>query len=168
MTPEELSQAIAETRDNALRELASLTSPEALERWRTTYLGRSSGITSLLRRVSSLPVEGRPEVGRLGNQARSLLEERLSQREEEVKSGVLSALGEAGRIDVTLPGRPLVMGRLHPITRTLREICQSFVTMGFQVVEGPEVEWDRYNFELLNIPTSGTSTRLRGWRWTRG
>jgi len=165
MTPEELSRAIAETRDNALRELASLASPEALERWRTTYLGRSSGITSLLRKVSSLPVEARPEVGRLGNQARSLLEERLSQREEEVKGGVLSALGEAGRIDVTLPGRPLMIGRLHPITRTLREICQSFVTMGFQVVEGPEVEWDRYNFELLNIPKGHAARDMWSTLW---
>ena len=165
MTSEDLSRSIEETQDKALQELASLTSLEDLGRWRVAYLGRGSGITALLRQVSSLPVEARPAIGRLGNQARSFLEERLAQREEEIKSGALSTLGESERIDVTLPGRPAMMGRLHPTTRILREICDCFVAMGFQVVEGLEVEWDRYNFEALNIPKGHAARDMWSTLW---
>lgn len=81
MTPEELIQAIAETREKALQELAQVDSLEALGRWRVAYLGRRSGLTKLLRQISALPPEARRQAGQLGNQARTLLEERLSQRE---------------------------------------------------------------------------------------
>jgi phenylalanyl-tRNA synthetase alpha chain len=165
MLSEDLSRSIEETQNEALQELASIDSLEGLEQWRVTYLGRGSGITSLLRQVASLPVEARPEVGRLGNQARTLLEERRSQRETDIKSGALSALGQSKRIDVTLPGRPVATGRLHPTTRILREICQAFVSMGFQVVEGPEVEWDKYNFEALNIPKGHAARDMWSTLW---
>jgi len=164
-TPEDLPQAIAETRDKALRELSDVDSPEALERWRVTYLGRRSGLTRLLRQISALAPEARRQVGLLGNQARSLLEERLARREQELKASVLSHLGELERLDVTLPGRPAVVGRLHPTIRMVREICDAFVAMGFQVVEGPEVEWDRYNFEMLNIPKGHAARDMWSTLW---
>jgi phenylalanyl-tRNA synthetase alpha chain len=104
-------------------------------------------------------------VGKLGNQARVLLEEHLAQRESEIKSGALSSLAQSERIDITLPGRPVVRGGLHPTTRILREICGSFEGMGFQVVEGPEVEWDRYNFEALNIPKGHAARDMWSTLW---
>ncbi len=69
-----------------------------------------------------------------------------------MREAELKTMAEQGRLDVTLPGRPVSLGRLHPTTQIVREICAAFVSMGFQVVEGPEVEWDHYNFEMLNIP----------------
>jgi phenylalanyl-tRNA synthetase alpha chain len=83
---------------------------------------------------------------------KALLEEGLAETEETLKVAALQAMAEQGRIDVTLPGKPISLGRLHPSTQILREICAAFVSMGFQVLEGPEVEFDHYNFEMLNIP----------------
>lgn len=165
MTPEELSRAITETRDAALRELESVMNVQQIEAWRVKYMGRGSGISRLLRQVASLPEAARREVGSLGNEARMLLEERLAERDKQVRSGALLALDKAERVDVTMPGRPVVLGRYHPITRILREICQSFVGMGFQVVEGPEVEWDKYNFEALNIPKGHAARDMWSTLW---
>ena len=144
-------QQVEELTSKALSELEPLAEPEALEKWRVSYLGRKGSLTQLLRGVSSLPVEERREAGSAANRAKNRLEGALSDKEEALKQQELSKrLGEA--IDVTLPGHPVELGRLHPTTQMLREICQAFNSMGFQVVEGPEVEWDYYNFEALNIP----------------
>jgi phenylalanyl-tRNA synthetase alpha subunit len=90
-------------------------------------------------------------VGAAGNETKQLLEQRLEERREALESERLGALA-TDAIDITLPGRPVRMGRYHPTTIIVREITDIFRGMGFQVVEGPEVEWDRYNFEALNIP----------------
>ena len=145
---QELDQATSQ----ALEELRAIQSLEALAPWRIAYLGRRGRLTQVLRSLGSLPLEERRGVGAAANQAKATLEEALEQREEELKGVVRQRRLEEERLDVTLPGRPLVSGRLHPITQIVREICATFVSMGFQVVEGPEVEWDRYNFEMLNIP----------------
>ena len=116
-------------------------------------LSRAQGeLTQVLRGLSSIAPEERRTVGAAANKVKDVLEERLAGAEESVKTAQLKALAEQGRIDVTLPGRTLPVGRLHPTTQMVREICDAFVSMGFQIVEGPEVEWDRYNFEMLNIP----------------
>jgi phenylalanyl-tRNA synthetase alpha chain len=99
-----------------------------------------------------LDLEQRRELGALGNRAKSVLEELLAQKTQELNQAQLSARLAQDRIDVTLPGRPTITGRLHPTTLIVREITDAFVAMGFSVVEGPEVEWDHYNFEMLNIP----------------
>ena len=144
-------QQVEDLASKALSELEPLAEPEELEKWRVSYLGRKGSLTQLLRGVSSLPVEERREAGSAANRAKNRLEGALSDKEEALKQQELSKrLGEA--IDVTLPGHPVELGRLHPTTQMLREICQAFNSMGFQVVEGPEVEWDYYNFEALNIP----------------
>ncbi len=146
-----MMQQVEELTSRALSELEPLAGPEALEQWRVSYLGRKGSLTQLLRGVSSLPVEERREAGSAANRAKNRLEGALSDKEEALKQQELSKrLGEA--IDVTLPGHPVELGRLHPTTQMLREICHAFNSMGFQVVEGPEVEWDYYNFEALNIP----------------
>ena len=142
---------VAELREAALSSLGSVGSIEELEQWRIDYLGRRGHLTQVLRGLGALPQEQRREVGAEANAAKTLLEEHLSQREQALKD-VEAAGGPKEAIDVTLPGWPVPSGGLHPTTLTAREICAAFSSMGFQVVEGPEVEWDRYNFEMLNIP----------------
>ena len=145
-------KVIEELREEAIKELEALTTPESLDAWRVSYLGRKGRLTAILRSIGGLPPEQRRSVGSLGNQARVTLEDRLSERAQSLKEATMGRLVEEDRIDVTLPGRPIATGRLHPTTQIVREICNAFVAMGFQIVEGPEVEWDKYNFEMLNIP----------------
>ena len=135
-----------------IHETEGLPSLPALERWRVAYLGRRGALTQALRAVGSLPVGVRGEVGAAGNAAKAALEAALQARQRALQEAELSAAEAAGAVDGTLPGWPLPAGGPHPTTRPIREICQAFASMGFEVVEGPEVEWDRYNFEMLNIP----------------
>jgi phenylalanyl-tRNA synthetase alpha chain len=132
--------------------LAASADEAALEAWRIAYLGRKGHLTLLLRSLAALPIEERREVGSIANRLRGSLEEALKARQEAVLHQRVAATIERGRLDVTLPGRPSPVGRLHPVTQTLREVLNAFVAMGFHVAEGPEVEWDRYNFEALRIP----------------
>lgn len=135
----------------ALRELESVKDTKELESWRVRYLGRKGELTMILRGLASLSLEERKAVGARANALKASFEDSFNQKEQSLREAEsASAKGEA--IDITLPGRPLPVGRLHPVTQTLREICDIFVSMGFQLVEGPEVEWDYYNFEALNIP----------------
>lgn len=138
-------------RESALTALDAAGSSDELDAWRIEYLGRSGRLTQVLRGVAQLPIEERKTVGAAGNAAKALLEERLAGRRSALEAAQMASLA-ADAIDVTLPGRPVAGGRHHPSTLVIREICEIFKGMGFQVVEGPEVEWDRYNFEMLNIP----------------
>jgi phenylalanyl-tRNA synthetase alpha chain len=152
MTTNNLLRNLEELQVKALDELKTSSSQEAVEQWRVAYMGRRGELTQVLRGLSPLAPEERRIVGAVANKVKTLLEERLAEAEEEIKNATLQAMAEQAGIDVTLPGRPVPLGRLHPTTQILREICAAFVSMGFQVVEGPEVEWDHYNFEMLNIP----------------
>ena len=143
---------LEELKLNALQELDGIGNIKELESWRVRYLSKKSHLTKLLRSLSTLPLAQRKTVGAYANQVKSHLEDSLRQKEQVLREAQLVASAKGEGIDITLPGHPLLMGRLHPITQTLYEICDIFVSMGFQVVEGPEVEWDYYNFEALNIP----------------
>lgn len=136
----------------ALSALDKLTSYDSLQEWRVLYMGRRGSLTAVLRQLGSLSPDERKTVGAAGNKLKTILEECLSSAEQRVKDAELHELASGAGLDVTLPGRPVVAGRLHPSTQIVREICTAFVSMGFQVSEGPEVEWDKYNFEKLNIP----------------
>ncbi len=120
-----------------------------LEAWRIAHLGRKGSLTLVLRSLGDLPVEERRRVGGEANRLKQELETALESRREQLKQERLANTMEAGWLDVTLPGRPKRVGRLHPITQTMREIESIFVSMGFSPVEGPEVETDYYNFEAL-------------------
>jgi len=148
---------LEELKQRAAGELDAVASVKELEAWRVRYLGKKSQLTKALRSLASLPLDERKAAGALANEIKAKLEDSLTQKREYVVSiglqAELSVEHGTGRFDITLPGRPLPRGRLHPITQTLYEICDIFVSMGFQVVEGPEVEWNYYNFEALNIPT---------------
>ncbi len=143
---------LEELKTEAVAELGIINNLSDLEKWRVRYLGRKGALTSVLRGLGSLPIEDRRAAGAAANDIKALLEADLQQREQTLKERELVAVLERTRLDVTLPGYPVTLGRLHPTTQTLREICAVFVSMGFQIVEGPEVEWDYYNFEALNIP----------------
>jgi len=154
---EEMSQQPEQIRLNALRELEGITGIDGLESWRVRYLGRKGELTMILRGLSALPLEERKTVGASANRVRADLEESLRRKAEELKAelekrAVRGGGAELARGDITLPGRHYPLGRLHPITQTLDAMCDIFASMGFQVMEGPEVEWDYYNFEALNIP----------------
>ena len=136
----------------ALHELESAAGEEGLEAWRTLYLGRRGELTQVLRGVSSLPPDERRTAGAAANQAKQLLEDSLANRKQALQAAQAGSV-EDEQIDVTLPGWPAPRGGIHPITRMVREICDTFTSMGFDIAEGPEVEWDRYNFEMLNIPS---------------
>ncbi len=138
--------------EEALRELGAVEDNDGLESWRVAYLGRRGKLTTILRSVGGLSPDLRRSVGAAGNQAKARLEEQQAARCEEIEDLERRKRSSQRAIDVTLPGRPLPQGRLHPTTQILREICSAFTAMGFQIVEGPEVEWDKYNFEMLNIP----------------
>ena len=149
----ELVRTLEALKDEALKALEAADSEESLEAWRVAYLGRKEGrLTLAMRSLGKLAPEARPAAGVAANQVKTALEEGLARHQQALKERALERLATEQRLDVTLPGRPLLLGRLHPTTQTLREVLAAFTAMGFQVVEGPEVEWDRYNFELLNIP----------------
>ena len=154
--------SIATLINQALKELDAVSNPDGAEQWRVNYLGRRGRITGVLRSIPQLEPEQRREVGAQANQAKNALEEALARRFRELAAAELAA---AGALDVTLPGRPVITGRLHPTTQIVREICSAFIAMGFSVVEGPEVELDHYNFEMLNIPAGHPARDMWNSLW---
>jgi phenylalanyl-tRNA synthetase alpha chain len=142
----EIRKKLESIRGEALSALESASDPQEVDELRHRFLGRKGILTLFLRSIKDLPPELRPEAGRLGNQLKEELEVAFSRRLE----GVSKALRH--EIDVTLPGRRLFRGRHHLITKTMEEILGIFQAMGYNVVSGPEVELDYYNFEALNIP----------------
>jgi phenylalanyl-tRNA synthetase alpha chain len=137
---------------DALRELDAAADEAALDAWRITYLGRKQGrLTDLLSQLPGLDIEQRRNVGAETNRVKSILEAALEDRRKQLLDRAIETAARDA-LDVTLPGRPLPRGRLHPVTQTLNDILRAFRDMGFQVSEGPEIEWDHYNFDLLRIP----------------
>ena len=139
-------------RRSAESELESARSREELTAIRTKYLGRKGLLTSILRDLGNVPVEERPGIGKLSNEIKEYLSAKLDKRIEAIDAELKGDALKRDRIDVTLPGRRISPGRTHPITQISDEISQIFVGLGFSVVEGPEVEFDYYNFEALNMP----------------
>ena len=141
---------------NALQEraLAALAAADAeqIAEWKTAYLGKKGELSQLSRGLGALSAAERPAAGQAFNAVRQALEQALATREEQAKRAARMSAFEADQIDVTMPGRAPDVGRLHPITRTLREIFDIFGDMGFQIWESPEVETDELNYGLLNFP----------------
>ena len=149
MSVDNILNGLSELKARALQSLNGIDDTEALDSWRVDYLGRRGELTQILRGLSGLDNDDRRHVGSLANNIKSELEQSLFDHQQILKDRELASRTQ---FDVTLPGRSIDMGRLHPTTQIVREICDAFVSMGFQIAEGPEVEWDRYNFEMLNIP----------------
>ena len=140
-------------REEALASLASADGDADLEAWRVVWLGRQEGrVTALTRSIGDQPPDQRKAFGAGANQLKQRLESALEERQEVLRRAVLDRLSTSSAIDVTLPGRPQPVGRLHPVTQTLRDCVEAFADLGFRVFEGPEVEWSRYNFDAARIP----------------
>ncbi len=141
-------ESVEDLKHAAVAALDSADSSEQLEAWRVQFTGRKGRLTSLLRGLGSLDMEDRKVVGAAANRLRGELESLYEDRERQSKS----SQAPVGSIDVSLPGRKPALGGLHPSTQMIREITQAFNEMGFQAIEGPEVELEKYNFDMLNIP----------------
>jgi phenylalanyl-tRNA synthetase alpha chain len=141
-------ESVEDLKRAAVAALDSADSNEQLEAWRVEFTGRKGRLTSLLRGLGSLDIEDRKTVGAEANRLRGELESVYEDRERQSKS----SQAPVGSIDVSLPGRKPALGGLHPSTQMIREITQAFNEMGFQTIEGPEVELEKYNFDMLNIP----------------
>ncbi|NOQ45758.1 MAG: phenylalanine--tRNA ligase subunit alpha [Desulfobulbaceae bacterium] len=142
----ELQQLKSEA-ESSLREI---TGAAELEPFRVKYLGRKAGVLStVMRQLGTVPKEDRPRLGQLANIIKKEVSELFEQKKEELTAAVVH---DTGDVDLSLPGRNLPFGKLHPVTQVMEEICLVFEGMGFAVAEGPDVETDHYNFEALNIP----------------
>ena len=139
-------------REQAEVELLKAGTEEALVAIRTRYLGRKGLLTGLLRNIAHVPPEEKPQFGKDCNEVKQELEARIDRIITGLASSKKEGLLVREGIDVTLPGRGVRYGHLHPVTQVRDEICSIFAGLGFTVVEGPEVERDYYNFEALNIP----------------
>lgn len=144
-----MENSIEEIEAKALQELAAAAGKDEIQELIVAYLGRKGKLTQFLRNISSLPPDKRPEAGKSANILKKRLDDEFKAALEKMDSA--EAL-RVSAIDVSLPGRPVPLGTLHPITQIIREICAIFQKLGFDVAEGPEVESDYYNFEALNIP----------------
>ncbi|HET7767323.1 MAG TPA: phenylalanine--tRNA ligase subunit alpha, partial [Chloroflexota bacterium] len=147
-----LVEELEQLERTALDELTGLREEAALEEWRIRFLSRNGALASLMKGLGRLSADERPKAGATANRAKTALEGAYDERLAEIRRGARTQTLEAERIDVTLPGLGVRLGDLHPITRVRREIERVFLRLGFSVVEGPEVEWDHFNFTLLNMP----------------
>lgn len=137
---------------NALALLEAVRDGEMLEAWEKRILGRKGEITQMTRRVGELPKEARPAFGMRANQVKQALAAAFEEKALLVRAAEMERNFVAGAIDVSLPGRPQILGRLHPSTQILREIYRIWGDMGFQIYRSRDVESDEYNFQLLNMP----------------
>ncbi len=144
-----MKDELLELKSRALKELESVSERPDIEELRQRYLGRKGLLILLLKKLVELPKEERPAIGKLANQVK----EDLIRKFQSVSDSLTTKdLEDVSVLDVTLPGRRIPLGHLHPITKITEEICNIFVKLGFRVVQGPEVELDYYNFEALNMP----------------
>jgi len=153
---------------DALVALAGVQDEAALEQWRTAYLGRNSDLMKSLKQLGVLDDEERPKVGQRANEIKRTLETALEERRSSLRQHRLSQSLSAEHLDVTLPGRLLPRGRLHPITQTLREISRIFADLGFQVYRSRDVETDEYNFLLLNFPQNHPAREMQDSFYVEG
>ena len=145
-------QSLEDIKAEAAAAIEAAADVAALEELRVSYLGKKGALTGLLKGLGQLSAEERPKAGAEINAVKQVLNEQLNARKAFLQSEALSAQLAAEAIDVTLPGRRAEAGALHPITRTIQRMETFFASMGFDVVEGPEIEDDYHNFEALNIP----------------
>lgn len=147
-----MRQQLEQMEQTALQEISGVQDLNALNEIRVKYLGKKGELTQILRGMGTLSPEERPVIGQLANTVRERLESALERKTAELKEKAKQERLAREKIDVTLPGRPVLRGHKHPLTQVLEEIQEIFMGMGFAVAEGPEIEYDYYNFEALNIP----------------
>ncbi len=147
-----MEQELTRLREEALSALAEISDTSNLEPFRVQYLGRKGGaLTTVMRKLAEVPKEDRPRLGQLANTVKKEITSLFEQKKQDL-SVEHGSQNKEQTIDLSLPGRYLPAGKLHPVTQVMEEICGIFEGLGFAVAEGPDVETDHYNFEALNIP----------------
>ena len=148
----DLIKALETLEETALGSLVGASDVEGLGKWRLEVLGRRGSLAETLKGLGTLTADQRPKAGQVANRVKASLEATFAARLEAIQQEVRRVELGAERLDVTLPASPRPRGSLHPVTKIRREIEEAFARLGFTSVEGPEVEWDQYNFTMLNIP----------------
>jgi phenylalanyl-tRNA synthetase alpha chain len=148
----QLTRDLEAVRDETLAAIRAAGDVAALDALEVEVLGRKGRLTASLRGIGGLPAEDRPRVGAVANDVRNTIEASIVDRRAALRGGELATRLQAEAVDVTTPGRPIRRGTYHPIPATIDEIAEVFSQFGFQVYEGPEVETDLLNFQMLNIP----------------
>ncbi len=151
MSETNVLQELEQIKQAGLDALASLENEEALQAWRTAHLGRSAPVMQVFQKLGTFDATLRPQVGQAANQVKVALEGAFNACSETIKAKALAHALANEKLDITLPGRPIAHGRLHPDTQILRELYRVFGEMGFQVYRSREVETDEYNFQMLNF-----------------
>ncbi len=146
-----MKEQLEQIRLQAIEELDNASTPAALEELRVRLLGKKGELTAVLKQMGKLSPEERPVMGQIANNVRADIESKLEQRKAEINAAVLEAKLAEEAIDVTIPGNAVSMGHEHPMNKVLQEIKDIFIGMGYQIVDGPEIELADYNFTRLNI-----------------
>ena len=146
-----MKERIEEIRKAAAAAIEKAEKMDNLNDVKVTYLGKKGELSRLLKGMKNVAPEDRPKVGQMVNEARSVIEEKMKEKMDGIQKAILEEKMKKEVIDVTLPGRKMELGHRHPNQIALERV---FIGMGYEVVEGPEIEYDRYNFELLNIPAN--------------
>ena len=147
-----MKEQIEEIRKSAIAEIANIKDAKELNDLRVKYLGKKGELTAVLRGMGGLTAEERPIIGSLVNTVRDELEAKLSEKENEYKNAEMLEKLKKEKIDITLPANKVKRGSKHPLNRIIEEVEDLFVSMGYDVVDGPELETDEYCFERLNLP----------------
>ena len=163
-----LSEQIEKLQGEALARIGAAGTPDELEAARVEYLGRKGALTGFSRELPRLAAEDKATAGKALNQARSALEAAFESRKQSFDQAALAARLDSEWVDLTLPAPGLLPGSLHPISRIQREIEQVFTSMGFTVVDGPEVETEWHNFDALNIPPDHPARDMQDTFWLEG
>lgn len=149
-----MKEALQNIRQSADALIAQTADAAAVDELRVRFLGKKGELTAILKQMGRLSAEERPVVGALANEVREAITADIARRTKELESAALAARLAAEEIDVTLPGKAPAQGKRHPFEQVLGELKEIFLGMGFDIVSGPEVELDHYNFEMLNMPKS--------------
>lgn len=147
-----MKEALEKIRQQAMDSLAACHSSKELDELRVKILGKKGELTAILKQMGALSAEERPKMGQLANEVRENIEGFLSEKMDSLKKAQLEAQLKIEKIDITMPSNPPELGRPHPLTIVMNQIKEIFLGMGFDVVSGPEVEFEHYNFEALNMP----------------
>ena len=146
-----MKQQLEQIKQDALLALEGASTPAALEELRVRFLGKKGEVTAVLKQMGQLSAEERPVMGQIANSVRADIENALDARKAVINAQVLEAKLQSEALDVTIPGNAISMGHEHPMNKVLQEIKDLFVGMGYQIVDGPEIELADYNFTRLNI-----------------
>ena len=149
-----MKEKLAKIRQEAIEKIKNATSMESLNELKVVYLGKKGQMTEVLKGMKDVEASERPLVGQMVNDTRNEIENCFEEMRSSLESAILEARLKTEVIDVTLPGRAKDLGHEHPCSLILSEVEDIFIGMGYEVVSGPEVEYDYYNFEALNIPAN--------------